>query len=218
MNYFIFDLDGTLYSFNEDPNTEFSKSEFYDNIKENIYQFFVNELGFSYNRAKEEYSYIKNNFGEDLSLFVENTYKLSRYYYFEKTWNLDPKNYINKNDNVKKLFKKLNGRISILSLAPKIWVEKVLDYMEIKDYVSNIISGEPDIRKPNSEVFKQAIEPFQITPDQAISIGDQDHTDILPAKKIGMKTIKVGKESKIANYNIKKIDYLEELLLKEELI
>ncbi len=46
-----------------------------------------------------------------------------------------------------------------------------------------------------------------------ISVGDQEETDIIPAKLLGMKTIFIGeKKSNISDYTIRDIFELEEFV------
>ncbi|MFP1884182.1 HAD family hydrolase [Lonsdalea quercina] len=50
--------------------------------------------------------------------------------------------------------------------------------------------------KPNIDFFIRILEEFQLTPQQAIMVGDSLENDVLPCQKLGMKTLKYdGKES-----------------------
>ena len=48
-------------------------------------------------------------------------------------------------------------------------------------------------RKPGRELFEQAIEKHRIDPKASIAIGDKDR-DLIPAKELGMKCIKISNE------------------------
>ena len=69
-------------------------------------------------------------------------------------------------------------------------VRNLLDIEQITDYFDDmIISEEVAVAKPNQEIFKIALKRMGVTPDEAIMVGDRIDSDIVPAKKIGMKTV-----------------------------
>lgn len=68
--------------------------------------------------------------------------------------------------------------------------------------------GHPDFsntlsRKPGSLLFEKAIARFNIDPEQSWMIGDRER-DLVPAKKLGMKTIRISTavDETIADYRI----------------
>ncbi|MBW3020053.1 HAD family hydrolase [Candidatus Woesearchaeota archaeon] len=213
--YFIFDLDGTLYNFDGESNRGFTSSKFYQKIKQNTTEFINEFIKKGIIPKDETFDTIKEKSNGEFSLYFENEFGFDRYYFFEKIWNLEPKDFIRKNPIIKEIFEKLKGRVFILTAAPRIWAESVLKYLEVYDIVkNNIISGEPDIRKPNPLVFQGIINSVDGNAKDFISIGDQEYSDILPAKKLGMKTIIVGQKSKDADYEIENIDEIIYLLEK----
>ncbi|WP_105141886.1 HAD family hydrolase [Streptococcus suis] len=52
-------------------------------------------------------------------------------------------------------------------------------------------SADFDLYKPDVKIFLYALEESGASPDQSIYIGDRVDNDIIPAKKLGMKTIRV---------------------------
>jgi putative hydrolase of the HAD superfamily len=52
------------------------------------------------------------------------------------------------------------------------------------------ISSKLKFSKPNPEIFLWALEKSKTNPDEAVMIGDRWDLDILPAKRLGMNTIK----------------------------
>ncbi len=50
-------------------------------------------------------------------------------------------------------------------------------------------------RKPNTLMFERAIAKYQVDVAQSWMVGDRE-TDILPARKMGIKTILIGKENR----------------------
>jgi len=207
-NLFIFDLDGTLYKFDNGNSSRFTDSKFYSDIKKKVYSFFVQRLSISEEQAIAEYERIKELYKGEVSLGVEKEFGIDRYEYFANTWNLNPADYLDKR-LFRKQFLKISGLCAILTGAPGVWANRVLNYLDISDYFNgNVFTGEPDLRKPNPEVFRQIADKFGISYGNCYSIGDQEQTDIVPAKSIGMKTVIIGK-SRFADYEF---DSIEEVL------
>lgn len=60
-------------------------------------------------------------------------------------------------------------------------------------------------RKPDSLMFEKAIAKFNIDPKQSWMIGDK-HTDLIPAKKMGIRTIQVRlDDSPLADHKVKNL-------------
>lgn len=207
----IFDLDGTLYTFDKSKDVGFFSSKFYESIKENAYKFLQERLQTDLEEAKKIYDTIKEDFDGELSLGLETRYGINRYEWFESTWNLDPANFI-KQTNMKPLFDLLDTDIVILTAAPRAWASLALDYLGLGEYQTRLFTGEPDVRKPNPEAFKQICDSVGICPEKSISVGDQVTSDILPAKSLGMKTILVRSYSDKADHCIDSLEELPNLL------
>ncbi|HEM6113032.1 TPA: HAD family hydrolase [Streptococcus suis] len=54
-----------------------------------------------------------------------------------------------------------------------------------------ILSEEVGIRKPDTRIFKLALEEAGISVDKAVYVGDRYDNDILPAKSLGMYTVRI---------------------------
>ena len=52
-----------------------------------------------------------------------------------------------------------------------------------------ILSAEEGVAKPDPEIFRRALERAGCEPDEAVMIGDRLDNDIIPAAKLGMKTV-----------------------------
>ena len=200
----IFDLDGTLYPIMGRDGT-FSNSDFYQDLKSKMYRYLSDVLGISDETARSEYSRINCAFNGDVSIGVEKEFGISRYEWFDNTWSLDPANYIEKPTNeLKEILKPVADRSLVLTAAPSAWAYPVLGFLGISDLFKNrVITGESDIRKPSTEVFRQAADMLQRNCYDMISVGDQNESDILPAKKLGMITIKVGAPEGDADYFVR---------------
>lgn len=209
----IFDLDGTLYRFDNGNAKNFRSSKFYSAIKEKVYSFLSDRLKVSDKEAREVYEQIKEEFNGEVSLGLEKKYGIDRYEYFGNTWNLNPADFIEKN-NLEPLIDSLGCEIAILTSAPRVWASAALDYLGLSRYKGKIFSGEPDIRKPDPRAFQIICGSLGYETGKSISIGDQVHSDIVPAKSLGMKTILIGEKSEEADYCIRSLDELSEIIKK----
>lgn len=52
-----------------------------------------------------------------------------------------------------------------------------------------IASAEAGVEKPNPEIFRIALKRANCLPENAVMVGDRTDNDIMPAKKLGMKTV-----------------------------
>lgn len=88
---------------------------------------------------------------------------------------------------LKKLSKKYKiGVIANQSLG----TEKRLENFGILKYMDLVIaSAEEGVAKPDKRIFEIALERSNCAPANAVMIGDRIDNDIVPAKRIGMKTI-----------------------------
>jgi len=213
----IFDMDGTLYQFDKGEGKEFTSSRFYGDLKNNVYGFFMARRGISREIAISEYERIKAKYNGEISIGVETEYEIDRYEYFRETWGtLNPMDYIDANENLPEVFNALRGKIALLTTAPRIWALNVLAYLQVKDvFDTAIYTGEPNLRKPNPLIFQKIADNFGAIPSLVFSIGDQEISDIIPAKTIGMKTIKIGNGETQADYQIDNVLLAINLLRKE---
>jgi len=207
----ILDLDGTLYDFDNGKTNNFKKSRFYQEVKSNACKFIAKKRSISFTEAKKVYERIFEEFNGEISIGIEKIFGINRYDYFKAAFNLKPQDFIAKKDLLP-FIKKLKTSVAILTSAPRVWAEPVLDYLNLGEYKNKLFTGEPDIRKPSALAFKQVCDSLRFSPINCISIGDQVETDILPAKSIGMKTILVKKSSPEADFSISSLEELPKVL------
>ena len=70
--------------------------------------------------------------------------------------------------------------------------EKRLEGMGIRRYFDLIVtSAEEGVAKPDPGIFKIALNRAGCAPEQAVMIGDRIDNDIVPAKQMGMKTVRI---------------------------
>jgi HAD superfamily hydrolase (TIGR01549 family) len=191
----IFDMDGTLYSFDQRKESHFISSKFGQTIHDNCVTFLKNEFSLNKEGALQFYQELNERYHGELSLGLERDYDIDRSRYFAETWNLEASEFIEANEELVKMLSLLTVKTGVLSAAPKIWVDRVLNFLTIRQFFGKaIFTGDPDIRKPNHQAFQQLADFWKIAPEKIVSIGDQETSDILPAKKIGMSTVRIGRE------------------------
>ena len=205
----ILDLDGTLYNFDGDSSLGFTASKFYKEIKNRAHCFLSRRLLISHEEAERVYEEVKKEFAGEVSLGLEAKFGIDRYTFFGNTWNLRPEDFVEKKDLLP-LVKSIDGTASILTAAPRIWAEAVLEYLNLSEYTPNLFTGEPNLRKPNPLAFRRICDYFSVSPNDCVSIGDQIHSDILPVKALGLKTVLIRSKSSEADYCIDKLEELPE--------
>jgi FMN phosphatase YigB (HAD superfamily) len=203
---FIFDLDGTLYHFDNTLGKSFPESSIYQKVKENAKEFMKERLNLNDEQINLELKEADRLLKGQLSVYLERKYNISRYEYFSNCYDINPKEFITRSYNIRRLFKELRNNALILTGSPKIWAYRTLDYLGIADYIgNNILTGEYKVVKPNPCAFLEATKILNCVPEDTLSIGDQEHTDIIPAKSIGLKTAIIGR-SLFADYELSGID------------
>lgn len=128
--------------------------------------------------------------------------------------------------NVHDVLKSLSEKYKLGIIANQVLGTKDrLVKWEIYEYFSVVAaSAEEGCAKPDLKIFYKALERANCTPGEAVMIGDRLDNDIVPAKKIGMKTIWVKQgfaeyqenqsEAHYADCIIDKIDEIENVLRK----
>lgn len=103
-------------------------------------------------------------------------------------------------DDVEKILeevKKQNYKVGLISNA-----NSILPAMKLKDagldvYFNKIcISSEIGIRKPHPRIFECVLHALQVSPNDAVMVGDHFKLDIFGAKRIGMKAILIHRTEK----------------------
>ena len=65
-----------------------------------------------------------------------------------------------------------------------------LNKLGLLKYIDLVIaSAEEGVAKPDLRIFQLALERANCKPEEAVMVGDRIDNDMIPAKKIGMKTV-----------------------------
>jgi putative hydrolase of the HAD superfamily len=96
------------------------------------------------------------------------------------------------------------GLVCDAGFSPGTTLRKVLDANGIAScFDSFSFSNETGYLKPRIETFGKVLNDLRIRPEEAVHIGDLEHTDIAGAKRIGMKAIKfIGANHKAVRESI----------------
>ncbi len=86
---------------------------------------------------------------------------------------------------------KLSDKFSLGVIANQsLGAGKRMEERGIAKYFDTVVlSAEEGVAKPDPEIYRRALERAGCRPEEAVMIGDRLDNDILPAAKIGMKTV-----------------------------
>ena len=74
-----------------------------------------------------------------------------------------------------------------MTSAPRVWAKNVLAFLGVTDCFEAIYTG--DQFQTKEDVFKMLAGRYN--PSQMLSVGDQEETDIIPARKYGISGFQV---------------------------
>ena len=97
-----------------------------------------------------------------------------------------------------KKFAELPYHHSIFTNVNKAYLKKVLTYMTIDcDLFDHLLTCDNVAHpKPNIEGFEKIVKLSGVAPEKILFVGDRIKADILPAKKVGLKTALVWSSEK----------------------
>ncbi len=205
----IWDVDGTFYK--HDPA---HKKE----IRESELRVIMNHTGWSHEKAETEFykQYLKvSPSGTTIAARLSGVPVAQVAKEGEKYNHVA--NFVHKDGKLISLFSHLSNYIHyILMNGTKSRVLKIFQIIDIKlnvfrEIVTSETVGE---NKPSLKGFQYILEKTKLPPAQHLMIGDREEVDLVPAKKLGMKTCLVwsDKKSKIADITLKSVYELKNIL------
>mgnify|MGYP002856179832 CR=1 FL=1 len=129
-------------------------------------------------------------------------------------------------DRTRNLLSSLHGKYKLGIIANQsLGTQQRIDSWGIGKYFDLVIaSAEAGCAKPDLKIFTMALDKAKCAPAHAFMIGDRLDNDIIPAKKLGMKTVwvrqgfaiyqNIDDESKKPDYIVDSIDELVDLVGK----
>lgn len=193
----LWDLDGTLYQ--DDPKLK-------SKIRRNIFRVLVRNKGWSLQKAKREFLQKYQEIGSATKtlevLGLEGT-KTFEKIFEQVAW----ERFLKNNKKLQQVFKKLKYRHWLISNSLKKFVDLKLKLLGLEPSFFEEVIGlyNLGIFKPDPAVFKMVLGKTYLPARYHLSIGDKEATDIIPAKKIGMKTCLVWGKSKIADISLPQV-------------
>lgn len=188
----IFDMDGTLYPLNQD-GAPWADTKFGQMVQSNILTFIKNEFTLNEVEADSFLTDLRSRFGDEISQGLEFEQGVPRRRFFDSTWDLPAEGIVGPQPGLLSALSQLTVRCALLSAAPQIWMRRVTEELGVGGlFKKAFFDGESDVRKPLPEAFQQIADSWDLSADQIISIGDQEHTDILPAQRLGMMTVRIS--------------------------
>ena len=209
----IFDLDGTLYQF---QGGSFKNSGLEKMVLKNALKYIQDRLQKTLPEAQKILQKIRDEYGEDISIALEERYNCSRKDYFDSVWNIEAKGVIRESGLVRDIIKKLNKKYALLLVSDgaEVWINNALRELGIEKYFKGrILAGDGDKRKSLGNRFSMIPKGYGFKPGDIVVIGDQEKTDIIPAKEQGLKTIFVSQRKSVySNITIKTINEVEQAI------
>ena len=91
-----------------------------------------------------------------------------------------------------------NVVIATNSIFPEIAIMQRMEWANLKDINFSLVTTMENMHyaKPNVEYYIEILDKLNSKPEDSIMIGDDLEMDILPAQKLGIKTIHFGYEIK----------------------
>lgn len=190
----IMDMDGTLYNLDGDAGG-YNNSSLESMVNKNALNFIVDIEGCSVEEAETIFKEAKT-YQIGSSEFFSARYGISREKYFNRVWDINPLGIVETEQALIEEIIKLSGgefgskkvKLVLLTSAPRIWLESVLLSLNLEDAFEIQISGEEYGSK--EEIFQLFAGRYK--PENILSIGDQENSDIIPGRNCGLNTIQVS--------------------------
>jgi FMN phosphatase YigB (HAD superfamily) len=101
--------------------------------------------------------------------------------------------YVRIDEHVKVILKKLHGTFKLGVVSNFAIPECVLQLLEreglTKFFDVVVVSGAVNIRKPNPQIFRKALDALGVMAEETVFVGDTVDADVEGAQEVGMKTI-----------------------------
>lgn len=118
--------------------------------------------------------------------------------------------YLDTYPNVKRTLRHLkkNYRLAAISDGQEIWAKPEINMVGLNDFFEEIIvSSHYGYRKPDSRLFLKTLKKMDISPEEAVYVGNDMFRDIFGARQIGMKTVFFNSNQGQRNHTETQADY-----------
>lgn len=192
----VWDLDGTLYPTNPDFSNEIQSKKI-DKV--------AHHLSCSTQQAEIKFNKILKQTSSNtktLDILGMNGTRFFVDLWQEISLNL----YIQKNPKLIEMFSKISPlpQAMLTNSNSRKNIQKKLNIIGLKpeQFVFIITSVEVGYSKPHPKIFEELIKKSQLLPKEIIYVGDREKTDIIPAKKLGIKTCIVNSVNTSADLEV----------------
>lgn len=201
-----FDVDGTLYHTPRDMQLEVGKI---------LIQKAAAALSRDPDDLAQEYLQRRDQYRSNT--LTLNSFGLEGEKIFQEVWDkIAIEDYVVRDEELAEMITLLKKRykLFIISNGTGTQVERKLTYLglDYKDFDPRIYCYDQGWVKPEPAPFLAAIEDLNVSPEEIVYVGDREDIDIEGARAVGMKTIFVGGESKLADHSCKTVHDIQTVL------
>ena len=204
IKFCLWDVDLTFYTISPQMKEEFKKR---------IYEYISRKLKIPINEAEQKY---EEEFRKRKSKTATmEALGLGKYAIQEVIDSIEKSKYLEREPRLIQLFKNLKHyKHAVVTNSTKASIDETLKILGLKKSLFEVIITKEDVSayKPSPGPFLRVLKILGAKPEECVSIGDVENSDIIPAKKLGMKTIFVWGKSNHANTSVPAIYKIEELL------
>jgi len=204
IKYCLWDVDLTFYTVAPALEKEF---------RQIIYRYVAQKLDLPFSKAKKAFEKAHQKSKSKTAAFE--SLGLNKYDIQDAIDSIDKKCYLKKDQKLIDLFKNLKSyQHVIISNTTKKSLDETLKILGLERKNFKVIITKEDTAhyKPNPEPFLRALALLGAKPQECVSIGDSESKDIVPPKRLGMKTIMVWGKSKQANASVPTVYDIQKLL------
>lgn len=92
------------------------------------------------------------------------------------------------------------------------WLERLLESLGVSGFFDiQVISGVEGYEKPDTRLFKLALDRMNAVPDESVYVGDHPYFDMEPAQSIGMFAVLIDRRGRFPEHSGPRITTLDEL-------
>ena len=210
VRYLIWDVDGTLYK---------SDEGLLCSIRQEVYSRIADKLGLALDDAKKLFQEYYERLGGATAAVVK--MGLSRRLITEASEAVDKAEYLHSDERLKHMLKVefKAYRQLIVTNTSREGTLRALEILgiDVKIFEAMITADDVEHSKPHPEAFVKALGLTNVPAQAHTSIGDREAVDIVPAKRLGMRTMMVGGESKLAGYSVPTVYEVPEALKRSHM-
>lgn len=212
----LFDLGNTLYS-----NKEFDKQ-----YPKRLIELLAKDKNISIEEAEIFLKNTKKKFDDKSDTHITKVATMkalgySRSQVHDAFCRNKPEEYLKPDPELKEMLERISQKykLAIISNFRSTHSREILNALGVDNSLFSIIIGEDNVAniKPDPEPFNKALDYLKIKPGEAVYVADSPTKDLIPAKRIGFKTIHVSRKTehcKHADETINEILELDDALKK----